>query len=414
MFNRAAEKSLSTARAGILALSISGFAAHAVPTGNLPEAAEPAPADSAPKPVAVSASWVSDVIGIAQSGTSRPIQDLNKASLTAELDLDQVAHWHGATALVTLQGTFGATPNVDLGSLQGIDNNEANDRRLRLFEAWIEQQFGENVALKVGLIDQNTEFYANHASALLIGPEFGTPSEIAATGPGGPSVFPQSALAARLEIKPADDLYLHLGVFNAHVGDPGDTDGVDFSFDEGVMWIAEGGWAADGNGKLALGVWGYSKKQDDLFDVDSAGDPVGRNSRGAYLVSEKVFLDGGDNGTTWSAFFRGGISDGDTGPFKGSWAVGALASRIIPSRPDSQLSFAYDRAYIGDKYRLASAAGGTPLGNSESRVELTYSDTIFDHFTIQPDLQYIDHPGGDPTVPGAFVGMVRLTLAFGS
>jgi porin len=411
MLNSVGRSGLSAARAGILALSMTGFTADAAdPAG---DTTGPAPVSEG-KAVVFSGSFVLDAIGIVQGGMSRPIQELNTLTLTADLDLESLAHWQGATVSVTFQNTAGSTPNIDLGSLQGIDNNEVNDHRPRIFEAWIQQQFGENVALKAGLIDQNTEFYANDASALLIGPEFGTPSEIAATGPGGPSVFPQSALAARLEIKPANDLYLHLGVFNAHVGDPGDADGVDFSFDEGVMWIAEGGWAADGNGKLALGVWGYSKKQDDLFDVDAVGDPVGRNSRGAYLASEKVILDGGDSGASWSAFFRAGISDGDTGPFKGSWAVGALVSRIIPSRPDSQLSFAYDRAYIGDKYRLASAAGGTPLGNSESRFEITYSDQIVDHFTVQPDLQYIGHPGGDPTVPGAFVGMIRFTLAFGS
>jgi porin len=405
--------------AGAAILSLIGTAAYAAPDAPAEVAAAPpgaaAPGDP-PAPEAkafiLSGALVSDVIGISQSGKSTPVRELDKLSITANLDLEKLVHWKGATALITFQNTSGSTPNLDLGSLQGIDNNEASVRRARIFEAWVQQGFGENASLKVGLIDMNTEFYANAASGLLIGPEFGTPSEIAATGPGGPSVFPQSSLAARLEIKPAKDLYLRVGVFNAHVGDPGDNGGVDTSFDQGVIGIAEGGWAADGKGKLALGVWGYSHKQDDVFDVNSAGDPVQHSTSGVYLISEKVLLDGGDKGSIWTGFLRAGVSDGNTGPFKGSWQLGGLVAKIIPSRADSQLSFAYDQAYIGDKYRRASAAGGTPLGTSESRFEITYSDKIVDHLLVQPDLQYIDHPGGDPHVPGAVVGMVRFTVGF--
>jgi porin len=389
-------------------LSFIAVAAHAAPDAPAEVAAPPPGA----KAVIFSGAFVSDVIGISQSGASYPVRELDKLSITANLDLEQLVHWEGATALITFQNTSGSTPNADLGSLQGIDNNEANVRRARIFEAWVQQGFGENASLKVGLIDMNTDFFSNAASGLLIGPEFGTPSEIAATGPGGPSVFPQSSLAARLEIKPAKDVYVHLGVFNAHVGDPGDSGGVDTSFDEGVIGIAEGGWAAEGKGKLALGVWGYSRRQDDVFDVNSAGDPVQHATSGVYVISEKVLLDGGDTGSTWTGFLRAGLSDGNAGPFKGSWQLGGLVSKIIPSRADSQLSFAYDQAYIGDKYRRASAAGGTPLGTTESRFEITYSDKIVDHLLVQPDLQYIDHPGGDPKAPGAVVGMVRFTVGF--
>jgi porin len=146
--------------------------------------------------------------------------------------------------------------------------------------------------------------------------------------------------------------------------------------------------------------------------VNSAGDPVSHNTSGVYVISEKVLLDGGDKGSTWTGFLRAGLSDGNTGPFKGSWQLGGLVAKIIPSRADSQLSFAYDQAYIGDQYRRASAAAGTPLGSTESRFEITYSDKVVDHLLVQPDLQYIDHPGGDPHVSGAVVGMVRFTVGF--
>ncbi len=71
-------------------------------------------------------------------------------------------------------------------------------------------------------------------------------------------------------------------VLNARAGVIGDPGGVDTEFDHGALLAAEAGWTR--RGKLALGVWRYTHDQDDILDVDAAGDPVPRTAAGAYLL----------------------------------------------------------------------------------------------------------------------------------
>jgi porin len=353
-----------------------------------------------------------DAIVPSVGGANHKVTELDKADLVLGADFDKLG-WHGGTAQLTLQNTSGQTPNADLGTLEGIDNNEVSDRRLRLFEAWVQQDFpNDRGSLKLGLIDLDSEFYVNAASGTLIAPQFGIGSELAATGFGGPSAFPQTGLAARLIFKPTKETYLQLGAYNADVGDPGDHGGVDTSFDQGVIEIVEGGWSMDGKGKLALGAWQYSKKQDELFSVNGLGAPLQHNASGAYVLAERVLIDGGDKGPTFTDFFRGGVSDGDTGPFKGSWQLGGLLEHPFASRPDAQFSFGVDQALLGDQFRKASAAGGAALSKAETHFEVTYADKLTKNVIIQPDLQYIMDPGGDGSAKNELVFLLRFKGSF--
>ena len=261
-------------------------------------------------------------------------------------------------------------------------------------------------------MDLNSEFYVDEPAALLLSPQSGIGSEFAATGPGGPSIYPQTSLAIRLALQPAKNTYLLAGLFDARVGDAGDKGGVDTSLDDGVIEVVEGGWRVEGGSKLAFGAWRYSKAQDDLFDTRPGGAPVGRTSGGAYMLAEKLFIDGGDKGRSVTGFLRAGFSDGNTGPFKSSWNAGVMIGHAVMSRPDSQLSIGIDQATLGDSYRAASAAGGTPLAASETHFEITYSDKIAPHLTLQPDLQYLIDPGGRGGGKNAVVAILRLTADF--
>jgi porin len=361
--------------------------------------------------LSVSGDITVDGIAPLQGGANHRVRELDKADLVFGFDFDKLG-WHGGTAQLTVQNTSGQIPNADLGTIEGVDNDEVSIRRLRLFEAWVQQDFpNDRGSVKAGLIDVSSEFYVNGASSVLMAPQFGIGTELAATGPGGPSTFPQTGLAARLIFKPTKDTYLQAGAYNALVGDPGDRGGVDTSFDQGVIEIAEGGWSND-KGKLALGLWRYSKKQDDLFDVNGRGAPIKRTSNGAYILAERVLLDGGDKGMSFSGFFRGGLSDGDTGPAKGGWQLGGLLSHPFAARPDGQFSFGVDQAMLGDKFRLASAAGGLPPKASETHFEITYADQLTKHVLIQPDLQYILDPGGDGAAKNELVFLLRFKGTF--
>ncbi|WP_425996333.1 hypothetical protein [Caulobacter sp. DWR1-3-2b1] len=52
----------------------------------------------------------------------------------------------------------------------------------------------------------------------------------------------------------------------------------------GALLIAEAGWT--GSGKFAVGAWRYTEKQDDIRDLDPAGDPARSDAQGVYLLAE--------------------------------------------------------------------------------------------------------------------------------
>jgi porin len=323
-----------------------------------------------------------------------------------DADLERVMGWRGASAHFDILNNSGAMPNDDAGTLQGVDNIEVPSRRLRLFEAWIEQSFGDS-SLRLGLYDLNSEFYANESAGYLIAPAFGIGSEIAATGPNGPSIFPSTALAARFHSQFDNGLFARAGVINANAGVLGDPGGVDISFDEGALLIAEAG--VEGERKLAFGVWGYSQRQDDIRDVDGFGDPIHRDAHGAYIIYEQPLNDP-DGARATHAFLRAGISDGDTTPFAGGWQAGLLVERMFDGRPDSVFSVGINQGVLSDGYRQNQIDLGASMERSELQVEITYSDRLCPHVTIQPDLQWVRSPSGDRAIKDALVAGLRVSV----
>ena len=366
--------------------------------------------DAQEKPVELHAAYRVDIAGVAADGQAMRSFALDDLNIDVTADLEKLAGWTGATFYADVLNNLGDRPNDLAGTLQGVNNIEVARPRLRLYEAWIEQKLGKATTVRAGLYDLNSEFYASDSSGLLIAPAFGVGSEIAATGPNGPSIFPTTALAVRVDHRFGQAGFVRAAVLNATAGALGNHPGNTFDFDHGALLIGEGGIQKDGN-KLALGAWAYTDRQDDIFAVDAAGDPVQREARGFYAIAEKAFGDP-EGAQAVSLFARAGLSDGKTTPFKGGWQAGLLVSRLLPGRPDSQFSFGVNQAYLSEGYRDALRASGVDTTAAESAIELTYADKLTSFLTLQPDLQLIWHRGGDADARTVTVATLRATFEF--
>ena len=351
-----------------------------------------------------------DVIGAVAGDAPHRGRVLHDVTVDADADLGELTGWRGATAHATLLGDFGGTPNDDVGTLQGVDNIEVSRHRVRLFEAWIEQDLGAGASLRAGLYDLNGEFYANDSAGLLLAPAYGIGSELAATGPNGPSIFPSTALAVRLRLQPSENTYVQAAALNAHAGVLGDPGGVDTSFDDGALLIGEVGWT--GAVSVGAGGWTYSQRQDDVRELHVSGSPPRRRAAGAYVHVEHEFWAGAATGRKVTGFLRAGLSDGDTTPFRGGWQAGVLIAAPFASRPKSQLSIGVNQARLSDKFRANAADGGRRAAAAESQVEITYADTLAGRLNVQPDLQYVIHPGGDAARRDAVIAGLRVGIEF--
>ena len=360
-----------------------------------------AAAEEAPAAWSVSVSYTADVIGAVDGGLEQRGRFLDNLDIVIDADLEKLVGWQGAAAHVDVLNNSGEAPNDDVGTLQGVDNIEVSRQRLRLFEAWFEQTWG-SASLRAGLYDLNSEFYANDAAGLLMAPAFGIGSEIAATGPNGPSIFPSTALAARYQRVWDNDAYFRGAAVNADAGVLGDPDGVDFSFDDGFLFIAEAG--VDGERKIAGGVWRYSERQDDIRE------PEREVAQGAYVVFEQPLNDAeGARATT--AFLRAGVSDGETTPFEGGWQAGLLVERVFSGRPASVFSVGMNQGLISDGHRQNQIDAGVAMTDAEFQVEMTYADEVMPGVTLQPDVQWVRRPGGDRDIEDAIVLGLRVGIS---
>jgi porin len=372
--------------------------------------AVPAFGQDMPPMVVLSARLTGDLIGVVRGAAGTGPRALTNLDVIAEADLGAALAWPGARVKIHLLDNRGGDPNGLAGTLQGVDNIEVGRDRTKLYQAWIEQDlFGGKAALLVGLADLNAEFYQNDSAGILLAPAFGIGSELAATGPNGPSIFPSTALTARLRVALGANGYAKAAVVNARSGVLGDPGGVDWRMRDGALLIGETGWTV--HGKIAVGYWRYTKRQEDIRLVSSDGMPAEANSQGAYLMIDQPVTARAAPGPSISLFMRIGVSDGATTPFRGGWQLGTLVGRVFASRPASQLSIGINRGSLSGRYRANAAYAQLPLSHGETGVEATYSDQITPYLRLQPDFQYVLNPSGNPSVRNALIVGLRVVVS---
>jgi porin len=115
----------------------------------------------------------------------------------------------------------------------------------------------------------------------------------------------------------------------------------------------------------------------------------------------------------------GAPSDRNFIPFYADAGIGFRAPFV--SRPDDVATLGAAFGNISaDAARADRLAGPpTPVRDHEAVIELSYKAAIVPGWSVQPDLQYIIHPGGNVahpnrpgTIPNALVLGLRTTLAF--
>ncbi|MET4594379.1 MULTISPECIES: carbohydrate porin [unclassified Sphingomonas] len=363
----------------------------------------------APHPVTMEVRYVADAIGVLAGGSDRGARALENLDVTTDGDLDRLIGWRGAKGHVHLLSNHGGAINTLAGTIQGVDNIEVADGRTKLYEAWVEQRLWQDrVSLLVGLSDLNVDFYQDDSAGLLIAPAFGIGSELAATGPNGPSIFPSTALTFRADVRVGGAGYVRAAIVNARAGVLGDAAGMDLGMHDGALLIAEAGMTA--NGKLAIGAWRYTRRQDDLFARDIADAPVHRIATGAYVLLDQRVSGGDDRGV--DVFLRAGLSEGRTTPFVGGFQTGVLVRGAISGRPRSELSTGVFQGALSSAFRRNLATTGQHPDATETGFEITYRDTVASFLTIQPDLQYVRRAHLERGHRGVLIGGVRISMTF--
>lgn len=357
------------------------------------------------RPLSFSAVNVADLFSNLDGGLRRGTRALGKLDVMARY-IGDTESFPGLSAFLDLQLTNEAAFSEDfVGDAQGVSNIDAPGG-VRLANAWIAKEFDGLGGLKAGLIDLNSEFDVQRTAALFLNSSQGIGPDFAQTGLNGPSIFPSTGLGVVGWWLPGGHWEVKTGIFE---GIPGNADRpgrtvIDFSADEGVLLTLEAHYRPTPDLVLGAGVWSYTA----AFDTIEAADPV-RDNAGFYASADGTLYKAGFN-ETLNGWIRAGFANDDINPIA-FYLGGGLVYTGAFGREGDQVGVAFARAQFGAQARRAAQLAGGTL-SAETTLEATYSYVVSETATVQPDLQYVIAPGGDPSLPDALVAGVRLTVSW--
>jgi porin len=371
-----------------------------------------------------------DVAGGARHGATY----VGAAALQFTVRLDRLASWRGAQLFIFGLATHGGAPSDQVGDVQGVNNLQARPG-VRLEEIWLQQNlFEDRLSLLAGRYDLNTEFYRLQSAALFVNSSLGMGPEFAQSGVAGPSVFPNTSVGVRVDFKPSRNVVWRGAVFDGvpvdrpgggiHLFAPGD--GALLAGEVALLSRPDTGRAPRdrrfmiGRGaarpyadKLAFGVWYYTGRFPDLADTLVTGAPLmHRGSRGAYIIGDHTVWSGrATSPVALTAFAQLGVGDSRVNQIGGYFGSGLTLTGPFAGRADDELGLAVAAASMGSHFRRAQPTADEPAP-AEITIELTYLAQAISRLSIQPDLQYVIHPGGSRVLSNALVPGLRIALAY--
>lgn len=378
-------------------------APHPTHHGHLPHSHTHAPEeiDETHGPLLLQLTYTGEVMGNASGGVRRGTRYLDNLDIVFEADMEKLVGWTGAQVHVYGLYNNGHSISDLAGDTQAVSNIEAGTEALRLYEAWIDQKIGDRLSVKAGLYDLNSEFDALDAAGLFVSSPHGIGTDFAQSGANGPSIFPSTSLAARVQWAPAEGWALRTAVLDGVPGDP-DHPGrtaVKLGNGDGALLVGEIEAPLAG-GKLLLGHWRYTAR----FERND-GLAAGKGNAGTYMRGELPLT--GTAARKVDAFFRLGKAAGRFNMFEGFASGGLKFSGWVPGRDEDEFGIALAAAFTSTSYRAATGAG-----RSEVAIEATYRAPITAWLALQPSLHYIRNPSADPAVRDALVLGMRAEVTY--
>lgn len=359
--------------------------------------------------------------------------------MAAGLDLEKLAGWQGGTVFANAYQIHGRGLSPDfLGNLLPTSNLEAHPAT-RLFDFWFQQSFlDDRASIRFGQLAVDDEFIISDSAANFLNGTFGWLALAANNLPSGGPAYPLATPGVRFEAMPVEDVTFRTAALSGDpAGKPDDEDpqiinssGTTFSLDGGVFWISElqldaALGEAELPGSYKIGGWYHSGAFDDLrLDelgmslASPASNGVPARHQGNYAIygvaDQAVWRETGGDGQGLNLFSRIGGAPSDINAVDFYIEGGATYQGLFPGYDDDIAGIAVGYAHVSsDLQSLARDAAmfgtpGAPVPDYEAVIEIVYSAQITPWWLVQPDFQYLFHPGGNTAHPGDATGITAV------
>lgn len=407
-------------------------------------------------------------------GVRQGFGDYGRFGANIDGDLEKLAGWSGTSFHASIQQidqtNFGSQ---NIGNLMSVSSlGIGASASTRLFHLWIERKLPHRISLRVGQLTAG-EFFASKNANLFVNSTFGWPVISTQDLPSGGPAYPEATPGVRVQFTPTDQIALRAAVFDGNPAGPGtgppvkrDPFGLAFRVRDPPVLFGEINYAygrkhpdttiettneegyplpspasplspSDLPGKVKIGGWVHTGRFADLtlnaegqFLASSGGSPL--QHRGDYaiygVIDQMLWRPDRHSDRGLSFFLRATAAPGDRNPINRYFDGGFIFKGPIASRPDDTIGIAVAHARISpqaaayDREVIAATGMPMPVRDFETAIELTYQCKLTDGWFIQPNLQYIVHPGGNipnpaastssSAIPNALVIGVRSILRF--
>jgi porin len=300
--------------------------------------------------------------------------------LTVTFDLDALGWRPGGTFFLYGQNGHGrGITEQYVGDYQVLSNIDAQDF-MQVSEYWWERVLWDDlVVVRLGKQDANSEFAAVDGGGDFINSSFGFQPNIPMP------TFPDPSMAAVTLVRLSESMTAAAGVWD------GAPDGGNWGFSGTGITFTVGelhcNYALGCSGQFAgtydVGMWYHS----DTFDDLNTGVPHAGNF-GVYTQWEqRIYRESNDpeDAQGLVAFVQYSWAPGDLNEVQNYFGAGLVYSGLIDGRDEDLLG-------VGVAHVEFSEALG--LSENETVVEFFYKAPVASWLTLQPDFQYIAHPGG--------------------
>jgi porin len=300
----------------------------------------------------------------------------------------------------------------------------------RLYEMWLEKKWGDTFALRAGQLAADTEFMTTKYSDVFTNSSLGWPAITALNLPSGGPSPPLAALGARGRWNASDNLTVAAAIFDGNAAGPGpqdpqirDNNGVNFRINDPPLVLAEVQYIWNGkkgdpglDGKFKVGGWRHFGRFSEenltaqgisLADPSSTGVPAGLSGDfGIYgVLEQKIYRVGRDVNRGIGVFARVSSSPSDRNLIDLYADGGVEIVGLSDLRPDDKFGLAAGYTHVSSHAQQLDHAfqqlfGPTwPIRSFEGLATAVYQYELQDGWTLQPNFQYIFHPGGGATDP---------------
>lgn len=329
-------------------------------------------------------------------------------SLEFGLDFEKLCGWQGFLAYLDFLVHNGRQPSTDfVKDFQIFDNLEAYSL-VQLAQLWIQQSFfNKLIEIRLGKIDVYDLFAYTPFAQTLINSSYSQLPTIL----GYPS-YPNPAVGIVLYVSPLNWLAAKMSIFdgsNAQGVKTGNLGAKRFFQNLGkhTLLLNEINfyWGQQRYfGELILGLWGFNGR------LPSFNGSFSGKAAGPYLVlSQTLWKQKKLSHTKFvpavlGSFVQWGYANQNISEAKFLVSGGLCYQNLIKKFESDSLSIGATTVYF-------SRAPNNPFTQTfETSLECTYQIYVYSGVMIQPDIQWIIHPGGVGR-RNAFVAMLRLGIS---